>query len=85
MEERRAVYAILYRAGPESYYVTYVGCSGNLRKRVMEQRARIREASWKNFRFTAVYLPNAETALAYEDDLIRYYAPPWNVRFNRSE
>jgi hypothetical protein len=28
-------------------------------------------------------LPNQRSARCYEDDLIRYYCPPWNTKFHR--
>ncbi len=37
--------------------------------------------SW--FPFAAFYLPDQRGARAYEDDLIRYYCPPWNTKFHR--
>ena len=75
-------YALLYCASPESLYVCYIGVSGDLRSEITK---RIREFGIEEalFPFTAVYIPNLKLAAAYEDDLIRYYCPPWNTRFSR--
>lgn len=80
VESRVGCYAMLYRPGPQRLYTIYVGFSTNL---WAELRARIR--GWgidsSSYRFTAIYIPSSAMAKAYEEDLIRYYAPLWNRRF----
>jgi hypothetical protein len=82
VEERCGCYAVLYRAAPESYYTAYIGTSRYLRSEIKAYyRAGVDESA--DFPFTAVYIPGAEMSHAYELDLIRHYAPPWNVKFHR--
>ena len=78
-DNRVGCYAFLYRASPESYYTTYVGYSARLQTEIA---TRVEE--WEldaSFPFTAAYISNSAIAREYEEDLIRYYAPPWNKRF----
>jgi hypothetical protein len=82
VDDRCGCYAILYRAAPESYYTAYIGFSRTLRTEIKGYyRSGVDETA--DFPFTAVYISNAEVSQAYELDLIRYYAPPWNVKFHR--
>lgn len=80
--DRIGCYAILYQASSESRYAAYVGFS-----KVLGSELRIKYGQWEitnaTFPFTAIYIPNSEVASAYEDDLIRYYCPPWNTKFHR--
>jgi len=80
VEDRVGCYAILYRASPQSLYTAYIGSSEHLRS---ELEARIDEWGIEEatFPFTAVYIPSLAVAREYEEDLIRYYAPPWNQKF----
>ena len=73
---------MLYRASPESLYTIYIGYSAGVGK---ELRKRIKEWDIESARFavTVIYIPSQVQAKAYEDDLIHYYAPPWNTRFSK--
>lgn len=82
VDDRCGCYAILYRAAPGSYYTAYVGYSRTLRAEIRSYyRSGVAETA--DFPFTAVYISSAEVSQAYELDLIRYYSPPWNVKFHR--
>ena len=85
VEERTGCYAILYQASATAQYVAYVGFSASLRREILTKYKswgdRVRPPG--RFPFTAVYIANSSLARSYEDDLIRYYAPPWNIRFDR--
>lgn len=81
VENRCGCYAILYRAASDSYYTAYVGFSRTLRTEIRNYYRTV--AVTADFPFTAVYISNAEVSRAYELDLIRYYSPPWNVKFHR--
>ena len=87
--DEMGIYAVLYEASPGSRYVAYVGYSKG-----MSTELKIRYGKWRNeghiesrslakFPFAAFYLPNQAAARVYEDDLIRYYCPPWNTKFHR--
>lgn len=88
IDDLMGVYAVLYAPTSGSRYVAYVGYSGNLSREL-----RYRYGQWEKeyrlhprracFPFAALYVPNQPVARAYEDDLIRYYAPPWNTKFHR--
>jgi hypothetical protein len=84
IEDRVGCYAVLYKAGADSFYAAYIGFS-----KVLGRELRIRYKGWgvgvsnANFPFTAIYIPNSAVASAYEDDLIRYYVPAWNTKFHR--
>lgn len=85
--DEMGLYAVLYEASPLSRYVAYIGYSKKL-----STELKIRYGKWekqgnvqvrRKFPFAAFYLPNQRDARTYEDDLIRYYCPPWNTKFHR--
>ena len=82
IQDRVGCYAILYQASADSFYAAYIGFS-----KVLGRELRIRYDGWgihnATFPFTAAYISNSAVASAYEDDLIRYYCPPWNTKFHR--
>ena len=83
IEDRVGCYAILYAPGGENYYTVYIGYSKQLRTEVKSRyRNILREGEGRFFPFTAVYISSSAIAQELESDLIRYYAPPWNIRFS---
>ena len=88
IDDQMGVYSVLYQPSAGSRYVVYVGYS----KRVSNE-LKIRYGGWEadgripgsrsRFPFAVLYLSNQRVARAYEDDLIRFYAPPWNTKFHR--
>ena len=88
IDDQMGVYAVLYQPSGATRYVVYVGYS----KRVSNE-LKIRYGGWEEdgripgsrsrFPFAVFYISNQLEARAYEDDLIRYYAPPWNTKFHR--
>ena len=87
VDEATGVYSVLYQpTAGGAHYVAYIGYSINLRRELKE-----RYRSWeknvmlqprtKAFPFRAMYISRHEQARAFELDLIRCYAPPWNSRF----
>lgn len=82
LEARAGVYAFLYRASRDSLYALYIGVSRDLAREV-EFRDREMDVEDARLRVTVRYISNVALACAYEDDLIRYYCPPWNTRFSR--
>jgi hypothetical protein len=82
IDDRVGCYVILYKTGAGTLYVAYVGYSAILGT---ELRRRINK--WdienSNFLITCIYIPNSRVAKEYEDDLIRFYCPPWNIRYTR--
>jgi hypothetical protein len=81
VEVRVGCYAILYSPGGENDYVAYIGFSRQLRTEI-KSRYRNFEIEGSSFPFTVEYIPNTSVAQELERDLIRYYAPPWNIRFS---
>ena len=82
IEERAGVYAILYAPGESNLYVAYVGSS-----RWTQTEVKTKYRDWgitddTYFPFCAQYVSNMEIVRELESDLIRYYCPPWNVRFS---
>lgn len=74
------VYAILHETDSRTYAL-YIGYSKILHDEI---KKRLREMSLLDDDTTSVtvlYIPNKKQATHYEDELIRYYAPPWNTRF----
>ena len=82
VEDQMGCYAILHETNSAAY-VLYVGFSKILRSEIVK---RLNEADLlddSSTTFTAVYIPNFRQATHYEDELIRYYAPPWNTKFHK--
>ena len=82
VEDRVGVYAVLYDTGGGNLYVAYVGSSRSTRT---EMKAKYREWSIVGqtyFPFTVQYISNLAITKELESDLIRYYCPPWNTRFD---
>jgi hypothetical protein len=88
IDDQMGVYVALYEPSGGNRYVAYVGYS-----KAMSTELKIRYGKWEEagnlhprrsfFPFAAFYLPSQRDARAYEDDLIRYYCPPWNTKFHR--
>lgn len=89
IDNEMGLYVALYEPTPGARYVAYVGYS-----KVLRAELKIRYGKWVRarciprekrswFPFAALYLPNQRDARTYEDDLIRYYCPPWNTKFHR--
>lgn len=88
IDDAMGVYAVLYEPSARSRYVVYIGYS-----KVMSTELSIRYGKWaaegrfngrvSSFPFAAFYVSSQREARDYEDDLIRYYAPPWNTKFHR--
>src|SRR6185295_12453373 len=85
-------YAILYvpsSGGFGDKWVAYVGFSKRLQDELYavlnrkEQTLAPRILWTSKFAIAAVYISSSTVARAYELDLIRYYCPPWNVRFSK--
>ncbi len=83
VEDRIGCYAILYRtSGSESLYVAYIGYSATV-GRELSKRIKEWDIKFAQFPFTCIFLSNSNLAKEYEEDLIRYYCPPWNIRFSK--
>lgn len=80
VDDRVGCYAFLYLPGSGTRYTAYIGFSTSLRTEI-EQQLGLKRVDQAHFSFTAVYISNSEIAEAYEEDLIRFYAPPWNKQF----
>jgi hypothetical protein len=89
IDDQMGLYIALYEPTAGSRYVAYVGYSKGLRKELKirygqwEADGRVVRSARAKFPFVAFYLPNQEAARVFEDDLIRYYCPPWNTKFHR--
>ena len=67
--------------------------NGRINVKRVSNELKIRYGGWEadgripgsrsRFPFAVLYLSNQRVARAYEDDLIRFYAPPWNTKFHR--
>jgi ribosome-interacting GTPase 1 len=82
IEDRVGCYVIFYKTGADTLYVAYVGFSTILRTEVIRQINRW-DINNTTYPFTCLYIPNSQISKEYEDDLIRYYCPPWNTRFTK--
>ncbi len=86
--EATGVYAVMYRPTPGgAHYVVYIGYSINLKRELRDRYKKWEyEALIKRpaaFPFAVNYISRPQQAIAFEMDLIRCYAPPWNRRFWR--
>jgi hypothetical protein len=82
VNDQMGCYAILHETENTSY-VLYVGFSRILQSELVK---RLNEADLledTSTTFAVVYIPNFDQATHYEDELIRYYAPPWNTKFHK--
>lgn len=82
IEDRAGCYAILYVPGSGTYYVAYIGSSKQLGVEIASKYRDWDLPLDASFKPTAIYIPNLAISREYESDLIRYYAPPWNIRFS---
>jgi hypothetical protein len=88
IDDAMGLYVALYEPSPGRKYVAYVGYSKGVRTELKIRYGkwdakRMLVPRWSHFPFAAIYIPNQRTARCYEDDLIRYYCPPWNTKFHR--
>jgi hypothetical protein len=81
-EDRTGCYAILYDTGGGNLYVAYIGSSKSVRTELKQKYREWGIAEESYFPYTAQYIPGLSIAREIESDLIRYYCPPWNVRFS---
>jgi len=83
VESQMGVYVFLYKAGEESFYVCYVGRARELLPETKKMADYFKMWRDPQMLITAVYISNQKMCEEYEDDLIRYYCPPWNKKFHK--
>ena len=78
-------YSIMYKSSTSSLWVAYIGYSRVLRKEIPLKLKHFDhyESHTARYRVSVIQIPNSSVAKAYEYDLIRYYTPPWNVRYSK--
>jgi hypothetical protein len=89
VDDMMGLYIAFYEPTPRRLYVAYVGYSKAVKTELKirygkwERRAYVPSKDISKYPFAAVYISNQREARLYEDDLIRYYCPPWNTKFHR--